>query len=126
MNIKKKILFSFLLTSVLVATVAVVICYRYIQNTLRQNVYSQLEMAADVLQENLHANLEGKRGRTVDFSSDGFIRVRAEKIINGIDVDSCTFQLNRHLHYNKKSLDKENILEVFVEKMKYVKNIGWI
>lgn len=79
MTIKRKILFWFLLPSILIATVAAAICYYYIQNTVKQNIYDQLEMAADALQENLHANLEGKKGRTIDFSSDGFIRVRTEK-----------------------------------------------
>ncbi len=126
MSIRGKILLWFLPSFILTGIIVGGIVYYYINKTVKQNIYDQLKMAADALQENLHANLEGKKGRTIDFGSDGFIRVRAEKIINGIDVDSCTFQLNRHLHYNKKSLDKENILEVFVEKMKYVKNIGWI
>ncbi len=114
MTIKKKILFSFLIPSILIATVAAVICYYYIQNIIKQNIYSQLEMAADELQSKLHVYLEGKRGRTIDFGSDGFIRARTEEITNGIDVDSSTYQLNRHLLYNKKALDEEHILEVFV------------
>ena len=114
MAIKTKILFWFLLPSILISTATVAFCYFYTYKTVKKNTFNQLEVAADVLQEHVSDFLEGKMVRAIDFSSDGFIRAHTKKIISKIGVESCTFQLNRHLHYNKKSLDEENILEVFI------------
>jgi PAS domain S-box-containing protein len=117
MTIKTKILFWFLLPSILIVTVTAAFCYFYTYKTVKENIFNKLEIAADVLQGHICDFLDGKRGQTIDFSSDGFIKVRTEKITKGIDVDSSTFQLNRHLLYNKKALDEEAILEVFIVDM---------
>jgi len=113
MTIRKKILFWFLLPSLLIIAATAVFNYFYTQETVKQNVFDKMEIAADVLHEHIHLFLDEKRGRAHDFASDGFIKIHAEKIINRIDSDANTFKLNRHLLYNKKPLD-EDVLEVFV------------
>ncbi|MFQ5687695.1 MAG: hypothetical protein ACE5GV_13655, partial [Candidatus Scalindua sp.] len=61
------------------------------------------------MQKHIHMFIQEKRTRIVDFSSDGLIKTCAGKIIHRIDVDSYTLQLNRHLIYHKKPLDKNII-----------------
>ncbi|ODS33453.1 MAG: two-component sensor kinase [Candidatus Scalindua rubra] len=114
MSIKKKILFWFLLPSILIATVTAAFSYYHTQKTVNQNIFNQLKIAANELQERLHAYLEGKRVRNVDFSSDGFIRDCTEEINEKESRrEYYTTILNTHLITNKKSLHP-NILEVFI------------
>ena len=58
--------------------------------------------------------LESKRGRTIDFSADGFVRVVTEKItMRERTIEHYTSALSHHLITNKKSLDP-NIDEILV------------
>ena len=114
MTLRSKILFWFLLPFILAGTVTVWSVYYYVSKIVEENIYSQLEIAVDGLQERIHMFMQEKKTRIVDFSSDGLIITCAGKILHRIDVDSYTFQLNRHLLYNKKPLDERNIVEVFV------------
>ena len=114
MSIKTKILFWFLLPSILIATITVTFCYFYIQKTISQNIFDQLEIAADELHDNVHFFLGGKRGRTVDFGSDGLIRDYTEAItMKESRKEHYTAALNTHLIDNKMALDM-NIYEVFI------------
>jgi len=114
MNIKNKILFKILLPSILVATVATAFCYLYICNVVRKNIFDQLEIAADELHNNVRIFLSGKQGRTVDFSSDGFIRDCTEEIARKDSRREYYINaLNNHLVTSKKPLDPD-ILDVFV------------
>ena len=80
MTIKAKSLLWFLLPSFLIATVTATFCYFYIHKTIKKNIFDQLEIAADELEKHVNVYLEGKRGRIIDFSSDGFIRDCTEEI----------------------------------------------
>ena len=114
MTIRAKSLLWFLLPSILIATVASIFCYYYTYKTVRKNIFDQLEIAADELEKHVNVFLEGKRGRIIDFGSDGFIRDCTEEIIFGEDrVWYFTDRLNTHLTLNKKPLDPD-ILAVFV------------
>ncbi len=114
MTIKNKILLWFLLPSFLIATVTATITYFYIYKTLKRNIFDQLEIAADELQKNVCIFLDGKRGRIIDFSSDGFIRDCTEEItIRDDRVQHYTDRLNTHLAVNKQPLDPD-ILTVFI------------
>ncbi|MFQ5965187.1 MAG: ATP-binding protein [Candidatus Scalinduaceae bacterium] len=114
MTIKKKILFWFLIPSIIITTFTSALCYYYIQKTVKQNIFDQLDIAADELQKHIQFFLKEKMGRTVDYGSDGFIRMCTEEI---------TMKESRRKHYisilkdhlitNKKSLDP-NILEILV------------
>jgi len=114
MTIRAKSLLWFLLPSILIATVAATFCYFYTHKTVKKNIFDQLEIAADELEKHVNVFLEGKRGRIIDFSSDGFIRDCTEEITFGEDrVWYFTDRLNTHLTLNKKPLDPD-ILAVFV------------
>ncbi|MGR3300930.1 MAG: PAS domain S-box protein [Candidatus Scalindua sp.] len=114
MTIRKRILFWFLIPSILTAGIAATFCYYYIRRTIEQNIFDQLELAADELREHIKIFLKAKKDRIVDFSSDGFIKTCTEKIVHGIDTSLSTSRLNRHLILNKKPVDEENLLEVFI------------
>ncbi len=114
MAIKNKILFWFLLPTILVAIATTVFCYCYTTSIVKKNVYSQLEIAADELISNTNIFLSGKQGRTADFSSDGFIRDCTEGIVrNDSRREYYTKALNTHLVTNKTPLDPD-ILDLFV------------
>jgi len=113
MNIKTKILFWFLLPTILISAATAVLCYHYTHDTIRQNIFSQLEMAADELEAQVYNFLHDKRMRTVDFSSDGLISNCTEEItMKESRRGYHTTALNTHLITSKKSLNA-NIYEVF-------------
>ncbi|MFQ5715319.1 MAG: hypothetical protein ACE5GU_14935, partial [Candidatus Scalinduaceae bacterium] len=60
MTIKVKSLLWFLLPSVLIATVAATFCYFYTYKTVKENIFDQLEIAADELEKHVNVFLEGK------------------------------------------------------------------
>jgi PAS domain S-box-containing protein len=114
MTIRVKSLLWFLLPSILIATVTATLCYFYTYKTVKENIFDQLEIAADESLKHVRVFLGGKRGRIIDFSSDGFIRDCTEEIIlRKGRVQYCTDRLNTHLTLNKKPLDPD-ILAVFV------------
>lgn len=114
MNIQRKILLWFLIPSIILATISSVFYYFYTRKTLKQNVFDQLEIAAGALQKNIHTFIEAKRGRNIDFSSDGFIKDVTEEItMKDRRLEYYTSALNNHLITNKKPLDP-SIHEVLV------------
>ena len=114
MTIKKKALLWFLIPSVIIAAATASFCYFYTRHIVEQNIFDQLEIAASKLQANAHVFLEAKKGRILDFSSDGFIRDCTVKITNKRDnVPSYSKHLNDHLVENKLPLDS-SIIETFV------------
>jgi PAS domain S-box-containing protein len=114
MSIKTKILFWFLFPTILISAATAVLCYYYTHNTIKQNIFAQLEMAADELDMQVHTFLHDKRMRTVDFSSDGLISSCTEEItMKESRKEHYTTTLNTHLTANKKSLNA-NIYEVFI------------
>ena len=114
MIIRNKILLWFLLPSILITIVVTVSCFFYIYKVVRGNIFDQLEIAADEMCKNVKIFLSGKQGRTVDFSSDGFILECIEKIAKKDSRREYYIQaLNTHLITNKKPLDPD-LLAVFI------------
>ncbi|ODS31283.1 MAG: two-component sensor kinase [Candidatus Scalindua rubra] len=114
MSIKGKILFWFLLPTILIGIVAYGIGYYSIHKTVRQNIFDQLVIAADELQGNIRVFLQEKKGRIIDFSSDGCIKDGTEEITKRDDrVRYNTELLNTHLAKNKLPIDTD-ILEMFI------------
>ena len=114
MTIKNKTLFWFLLPSIIIAAVTAVFCYFFTKKIVTQNIFNQLEVAADELQSHIHSFLREKKGQVLNFSSDGFIRDCTEEITEKEERKVYyTIALNNHLVTNKKSLHP-GIIEVFV------------
>lgn len=114
MTIKQKTLLWFLIPSVLIAISTALFCYFYTRKVVERNIFDQLEIAAGELQVNVRVFLEAKKGRVLDFSSDGFIRDCTEVITGRSDSFQFYIEsLNNHLVENKKPLDPD-ILEVLI------------
>ncbi len=114
MTIRVKSLLWFSLPYILIATVTATFYYLHIYKTVKENIFDQLEIAADESLKHVRVFLDGKRGRIIDFSSDGFIRDCTEEIIRRDDrAQQCTDKLNTHLTINKQPLDPD-ILVMFV------------
>ena len=114
MTIRKKTILWFLIPSILIAISTAIFCYFYTRKVVERNIFDQLEIAAGKLQVNVSFFLEAKKGRVIDFSSDGFIR-DFTGVITG-RTDSFQFyveRLNNHLVENKKPLDSD-ILEILI------------
>ena len=114
MSIRKKIFFWFLLPSILIATFMAIFCYFYTRQIVKQNIFEQLEITSDKLQEHVRLFLEGKRRQTIDFSFDSFIRDCTKEIAEKEKRrEYYTTALNTHLITNTMSLNP-NILELFI------------
>ncbi len=114
MTIRNKMLFWFLFPTISIAVVLTAFCYYFTKKTIEQNIYDQLEIAADTMYINIDLFLKGKRGRAIDFCSDAFIRDCTEDITKKEDsVQVLTEQLNNHLTTNKLHLDPD-ILQIFI------------
>ena len=114
MNIRNKTLMWLLLPSILLASIVTIFCYLSARKTIKQNIFSQLEMAADELEEHVQLFLKGKRSQAFYLSSDFFIKEYTEEITEKESrKEYYTNALNNHLIVNKSSLDP-NILEVSI------------
>ena len=114
MAIRNKILLWLLLPSLLIAVVAVAFCYFYTKKTFERNIFNQLEIANDMLHNNVKIVLTRKKGRTIDFGSDDFIRDSTEQIIKKDDrILAHTERLNNYLTTSIHHLDPD-ILSLFV------------
>ena len=81
---------------------------------VKQNIFEQLEITSDKLQEHVRVFLEGKRRQTIDFSFDSFIRDCTKEIAEKEKRrEYYTTALNTHLITNKISLNP-NIYEIFI------------
>lgn len=77
--------------------------YRMVAKAMEAQILEDLVLVADSMEGYVLEFLEGAKKRTVDFSSDGFIRDSTKKIISG--EQNISSDLNRHLVVNKMSLD---------------------
>lgn len=114
MSIRGKILFWFLLPSILIATSVTAFCYFYTRQIVKQNIFDQLEITADQLLKHVQVFLEGKKRQTIDFSFDDLIRDCTKEITEKEKRRAYyTSALNNHLKINKKPLSP-NVLDIFI------------
>jgi two-component system sensor histidine kinase VicK len=81
------------------------------RQSLEEQVLDDLILIAETQEGQLLVYLEALKIRTVDFSSDGFIRDATSDIINNPDDAKAIEMLNQHLIINKMALD-ETILGI--------------
>ena len=105
-SIRSKLLFFCLSLSLIpIAVITAVYSVRG-YTALREHQVGELSLIAESKKTHLHTALNAKKGRTVDFSSDGFIRDTLEKINEGNhNRDRLIKSLNHHLIKNKRPLD---------------------
>lgn len=99
-----KLFLSFLAVLAVSVGISSYLSYRTAKENLTKRIKSDLSQIAEAKAGFLLDFISHSRGRAVDFSSDGFIRDSAAKIVTGGD-GGVVSDLNRHLLKNKMSLD---------------------
>jgi len=72
---------------------------------LKQHALSEMKSIAESKKHHLLSYIDAKKGRTIDFSSDGFIRDSVEMIFHKEAQSDTVSRLNWHLAANKMPLD---------------------
>ncbi len=105
-SIKGKLLSFCLCISLVPITVITIVYYLKASSRLKEHQINELAAIAEAKKVHILTGTEAKKGRTVDFSSDGFIRDRLERISRAtIPNKNLVKSLNRHLSISKKPLD---------------------
>ncbi|TAN63158.1 hypothetical protein EPN16_00220, partial [bacterium] len=105
-SIRMKLLACFVAISILPLVIVGSIVYSNSRRTLDQRIKSELNISAKGIAGKVSTFIEGKKGRTLDFCSDGIIK-------DGLtyydpddpNVSSLVKNTNQHLVKNKMSLD---------------------
>jgi len=111
-KISTKLIAFMILLSVIPLVITGFLVFYQSKNALERQIFTDLQALAASKQGQIFAYLDAVESRTQDFSSDGFIRDSLREIIASRSPDTVN-ALNRHLTYNKKSLD-ENIIGIFI------------
>lgn len=111
MSIKTKLLIFSLSISLIPISIITTLYYFNARSTIERQTLDWLTAVAESKKVHLLSFIDAKKGRTIDFSSDGYIRDRLESIPYGGDQDYgsqsyVVSDLNRHLKVNKKPLDR--------------------
>lgn len=116
-SIRFKFICWFLAIALVPLLIVGMISYFYGKKIATEKLFSHLVSENDLRKEHIKTFLSAKKGRTIDFSSDGFIRDITKKIVNGIEPshnrEKDIEKLNDHLIRNKVPLD-EDIIEIFI------------
>lgn len=101
----KLLLFSFCISLIPIAIITTIYFFNA-RNTLKKQTLAWMTAVVESRKAHLVASLEAKKGRTIDFSSDGFIRDSLEAIVHKeVFSEGVVVSLNNHLLRNKKPLD---------------------
>lgn len=103
-SIKTKLLIIFLTVGLLSVGVFGYLSVQSERSNLEKEITGKLLFLADAKEGQVFAYLDGLESRTLDFSSDGFIRDSLKEIVK-TDSKQAVEVLNNHLVVNKKSLD---------------------
>ncbi|HBA52334.1 TPA: hypothetical protein DCY68_00830, partial [Candidatus Azambacteria bacterium] len=99
-----KLFFSFLAVFAVSVSISNYLSYRTAKENLTERIKSDVRQIAEAKEGLLLDFISQSGKRVVDFSSDGFIRDSAAKIVAG-ENGGVAGDLNRHLNKNKMSLD---------------------
>ncbi|OGD39386.1 hypothetical protein A3A25_03080 [Candidatus Azambacteria bacterium RIFCSPLOWO2_01_FULL_46_26] len=99
-----KLFFSFLAVFAVSVSISSYLSYRTAKENLTERIKSDVRQIAEAKEGSLLDFISQSGKRVVDFSSDGFIRDSAAKIVAG-ENGGVAGDLNRHLNKNKMSLD---------------------
>ena len=105
-SIKGKLLVFSLIISVIPITTITTIYYLKAGNAFKRQILGALTAVAASRKAHVLELMEAEKVRTIDFSSDGFIRESLQTINDGGNLkDQAVIDLNRHLSENKMPLD---------------------
>ena len=114
MSIRVKLLITFMVIAIIPMLLVSALSFYGAQKSLREASLNDLRALAAAKKIAVLEYLSGKKGRTIDFASDGFISDTAEFIAKSADSKEkipASRLLNTHLKINKKPLDEE-IVEI--------------
>ena len=114
MSIRLKLLITFMAIAIIPMLLVSALSFYGAQKSLREASLNDLRALAAAKKIAVLEYLSGKKGRAIDFASDGFIRDQAELITKSADTREkilASRLLNSHLKINKKPLDEE-IVEI--------------
>ncbi len=118
-SIRSKFTYWFLITSLIPLFIVSAVSYFYSTHLMTKRVFDQFGALNDSRKEHIKTFLKEKRERTVDFSTDGFIRDVVKKIVKKrIPYDEIEKQksvLNKHLSDNKAPLDVDIIETLIID-----------
>lgn len=116
MSIRVKLIITFLAIACVPIFLVGTLSFYQAKASLDEVVLHGLNVVTIAKKAEVMEYLMGKKGRTIDFASDGFIRDQAEFISTTAESEEmmrASKTLNRHLRISKKPLDPE-ILEIRV------------
>lgn len=115
LSIKGKLLIVTFCISFIPITAITMAYYFAVRSTLKCQVLDQLKAVAESKRLHVRTFMEIKKVRTVDFSSDGFIRNTLETIVRGNTLTQRrTIHLNKYLCEKKLMLDRDLIAIIIV------------
>jgi len=92
--------------SLIPISIITTIYYINARSTLKNQILQDFKAIAESKKTHIISLIQAKRGRTIDFSSDGLVRDSLEKIKRGdIEKDKAVITLNKHLLVNKMPID---------------------
>jgi two-component sensor histidine kinase/HAMP domain-containing protein len=91
--------------SLIPISIITTIYYLNARNTLKKQILQDFKAIAESKRLHLMTFVESIKSRTIDFSSDGFIRDSLEAIAQGAEQSYSVIKLNKHLVNNKMPLD---------------------
>jgi signal transduction histidine kinase len=103
-KIRNKLMISFLLIGLIPILVIGLVGINLIEKELKNEISNGLLRLAEAKEGQIFAYLDSIESRTIDFSSDGFIRDSLSDISK--KNKEAAMYLNQHLIENKKSLDE--------------------
>jgi len=107
-TIKRKLLLFSLCVTLIPISVFTVIYYISARKEIELQINHKMIAVAESKKLHIEAFLNAIEGRGLDFSSDGYIRSRLEKInIEGTHKQAAITDLNKHLKENKIPLDPD-------------------
>lgn len=105
MSIKTKLLIFTLCIALIPISIITTVSYLNARSTLKQHAMNEMSAIAESKKLHLLSFIDAKKGRAIDFSSDGFMRNSLETIASMGTQDDAVFMLNKHLKENKMPLD---------------------
>ena len=106
-SIKSKLILITLCISLIPIFVITTVYYLNAKSALKNQILQKLTAITESKKIHTLTFMKAKRGRTIDFSSDGFIRDSLETIAQRGTQSYAVSNLNRHLKANKKLIDPQ-------------------
>jgi signal transduction histidine kinase len=105
MSIKTKLLIFALSISLIPISIITTVNYLNARSALKHHVMNEMTAIAESKKLHLLSYIDEKKGRAIDFSSDGFMRNSLETITSSGIQSHAVSRLNEHLKMNKMPLD---------------------